>query len=229
MANRSRIAIVEDHALLAETVGLALGAEGLDVTVADLSDTAAALSSANAGNDTVVLLDLELGPPIHDGTKLVAPLTAAGASVIVVSGVGDRVRVAAALEAGAIGYVPKDTPFGDLLDTVLLASRGENVFDDNARHAMLADLRTHRAARQRVVAPFEQLTPRERAVLGELCAGNSVETIATEWVVSTATVRTQVRGVLTKLDVNSQLAAVAKARAAGWPVAFGAPREPSRK
>ena len=66
--------------------------------------------------------------------------------------------------------------------------------------------------------PFLTLTQREREVLTELTRGKSVDCIANEWVVSEATVRTQVRGVLTKLDVRSQLAAVAKARSAGWTV-----------
>jgi DNA-binding NarL/FixJ family response regulator len=87
---------------------------------------------------------------------------------------------------------------------------------------MLAALRRHRSFVTEQTAPFEQLSLREKDVLRELIAGKSVEMIARDWVVSIATVRTQVRGVLTKLGVNSQLAAVAKAGAAGWSVAGAA-------
>lgn len=216
MSTRSRLAIVEDHALLAETVGLALQAEGLDVVVADLSSPDAVLASVAAGPDLLVLLDLDLGAAIGDGTALVGPLCDAGAAVVVVSGVVDQLRVAAALEAGAIGYVGKGEPFEVLLDTALRAAAGEPVFDANRRHELLAELRRHRQQQRELTAPFERLTPREQEVLVELTSGKSVETIASEWFVSTATVRTQVRGVLTKLDVNSQLAAVAKAKSVGW-------------
>jgi len=64
--------------------------------------------------------------------------------------------------------------------------------------------------------PFERLTAREQQVLRELGNGKVVTTIAEEWFVSEATVRSQVRGVLTKLAVSSQLEAVALALRVGW-------------
>ena len=211
----TRIVIIEDHRLLAETVGLALEVEGHDVVVADLKDEDTLLESAAADATTLVLLDLDLGP-LGDGTNLIKGLVAGGASVLIVSGVRDRPRIAATLEAGAIGFVAKDTPFDDLLETIKKAADGRPVIDPNDRFQLLAELRSHRHDEGRRNAPFEALTQRERQVLAALTEGKSVESIASEWVVSTATVRTQVRGILTKLDVNSQLAAVAKARAAGW-------------
>lgn len=213
---RTRLALVEDHTLLAESVGLALAAEGLDVVVADLTSPDALHASLAADPTLLVLLDLDLGGAIGDGTDLIPGLVAAGAAVLVVSGVRDRIRIAAALEAGAIGFLPKDEPFEVLLDTALRAAASERVLDQNERHTLLAELRAHRAQSRQQFAPFERLTPREQEVLRELTAGKSVESIAADSFVSTATVRTQVRGVLTKLDVRSQLAAVAKARAAGW-------------
>lgn len=215
MSGRTRIAIVEDHRLLAETVGLALQVEGHDVVVAELKDEESLLESVAADPATLVLLDLDLGP-LGDGTQLIPGFLAAGAAVLVVTGVRDRTRLAAALEAGAMGFVAKDAPFDALLDTIMKAAAGAPVIDPNDRHQLLLDLRTHRRDTSKRNAPFDALTQRERQVLAALGEGKSVETIATEWVVSTATVRTQVRGILTKLDVNSQLAAVAKAREAGW-------------
>jgi DNA-binding NarL/FixJ family response regulator len=214
MTARSRIVIVEDHRLLAETVGLALQIEGHDVLVADLENELSLLGSVAPDRDTLVLLDLDLGP-LGDSTRLIPAFVRAGATVLVVTGVRERVRLAAALEAGAVGYLAKDAPFDELLNTMLRAASGESVIEANARYELLAELRSHRSAERDRHAPFESLTARERQVLAALSDGKSVEAIASEWVVSTATVRTQVRGILTKLDVNSQLAAVAKARAAG--------------
>jgi DNA-binding NarL/FixJ family response regulator len=214
MTTRTRIVIVEDHRLLAETVGLALQVEGHDVVVADLENELSLLGAVAPDEHTLVLLDLDLGP-LGDATRLIPSFVGAGAAVLMVTGVRDQMRLAATLEAGAIGYLAKDAPFEDLLATVLRAASGEAVIEANTRLELLAELRRHRSAERDRHAPFEALTTRERQVLAALADGKSVETIASEWVVSPATVRTQVRGILTKLDVNSQLAAVAKARAAG--------------
>jgi two-component system nitrate/nitrite response regulator NarL len=214
MTTRKRIVIVEDHRLLAETVGLALEVEGHDVAIADLSNELTLIGSINADEATLVLLDLDLGE-LGDATRFIPALVNAGAAVLVVTGVRDRNRLAATLEAGAVGFMAKDAAFDELLATVRRGASGESVIEANERLQLLAELRSHRSAERQRHAPFESLTSRERQVLGALRDGKSVETIASEWVVSTATVRTQVRGILTKLDVKSQLAAIAKARAAG--------------
>lgn len=216
MTERQRVALVEDHVLLAQSVGFALRAEGLDVVTGALSGERELIESVAPGPDMLVLLDLDLGEPLVDGVRLIPALRAHDARVLVVTGSTECVRIAAAVEAGAIGYVGKHQPFDVLLATVLRAVHGDEVLDQCERHELLAALRNHRKDTERRLAPFQQLTPKETLVLDELAHGKSVECIASDWVVSEATVRTQVRGVLTKLDVRSQLAAVAKARAAGW-------------
>jgi DNA-binding NarL/FixJ family response regulator len=82
--------------------------------------------------------------------------------------------------------------------------------------------------------PFDRLTTREQQVLRALADGRSVTQIATEWFVSESTVRSQVRGVLTKLGAGSQLEAVAQALKAGWltptdPPPSGEPRIPRQR
>ena len=216
MTAPTRVALVEDHVLLAQSVGFALRAEGIHVVTGDLSGERELIESLAPGPDLLVLLDLDLGEPLVDGVRLIAPLRAHGARVLVVTGTTDRLRIAAALEAGAVGYVGKERHFDVLLATALRAVNGETVIDECERQDLLAALRADRRDTERRLAPFQQLTPKETLVLDELAQGKSVESIASEWVVSEATVRTQVRGVLTKLDVRSQLAAVAKARSAGW-------------
>jgi DNA-binding NarL/FixJ family response regulator len=214
VTTRTRITIVEDHRLLAETVGLALQVEGHEVVIADLSNELTLIGSVAADDSTLILLDLDLGP-LGDATRFIPQFVGSGAAVLVVTGAHDRTRLAMTLEAGAVGFLAKDAPFDQLLDAVLRAAAGDAVIEANERYQLLAELRSHRSAERDRHAPFESLTNRERQVLTALSEGKSVEAIASEWVVSTATVRTQVRGILTKLGVNSQLAAVAKARAAG--------------
>ena len=81
---------------------------------------------------------------------------------------------------------------------------------------MLDELRTHRATQRSALSPFEQLTQREREVLALLIDGLAAEEIAETRYVALTTVRSQIRSVLRKLGVRSQLAAVARASRAGW-------------
>jgi DNA-binding NarL/FixJ family response regulator len=215
MSAVTRVLIVEDHTLLAQSLSLALRAEGFAVEIAALTDRAQLLAEVSADAPALVLLDLELGE-LGDGTELVAPLVAAGSRVLVVTGTVDRDRVAATVEAGAVGFVNKSAPFDVLLGLVMRAAAGDAVLDPAERADLLTELRRRRAEQARLTAPLQRLSERERHVLVGLGEGKSVDTIARESFVSEATVRTQVRAVLTKLDVSSQLAAVAKARRAGW-------------
>lgn len=212
----ARILVVEDHQLLAQILETALDAEGLRVELADLADRDTLLASAQDDPPDVVLLDLELGGTIGDGARLIRPFTQAGARVLVVSAVTDRCRLAGAVEQGAVGLIGKWNPFDLLLGTILAVARGDEVMPAAERHRLLNELRCSRREEQATRRPYEQLTGRERQVLQALGRGLSVAGIASSWVVSEATVRSQVRGVLTKLGVSSQLEAVAHASRCGW-------------
>ena len=215
-ASGPAVLLVEDHELLAQSVGLALGAEGGRVLVSALASLDAVLAEAQEPAPDVVLLDLDLGGSVGDGVALIAPLRRLGARVVVVTGSREEHRHGLCLEQGADAVLDKSTGLDELLQAVLLTAAGGSPLDEGRRHHLLTALRRRRAASLRRLEPFERLTPRERQVLGCLVEGVPAEAIARSWVVSEATVRTQIRGVLTKLGVSSQLAAVAAARAAGW-------------
>jgi DNA-binding NarL/FixJ family response regulator len=218
--------IVDDHELLAESLRLALAAVGYDVDV-PVPTPADVFAAAQRATPDVVLLDLDLGAAGGDGSVLIEALHLGGSRVVVVSGIGDRLRMAACLEAGACGYVSKSAPLDDLLAAVRLAGAGEPLMPAGKRLDMLAELRKARADRTRELAPFEDLTGRERFVLGQVIDGHSAADIALSAYVSEATVRSQIRAVLSKLGVRSQLAAVAAARRAGWRAALPADAAPT--
>lgn len=211
-----RVLVLDDHALLVHALVMALRAEGCEAHAPALVSTVRVLEDVGAHHPDVVLLDLDLGPDVGDGVHLVPGLVARGARVVVMSGASDVTRPAAALEAGAVGYVSKSEPFERLLGAVLDAARGREVMSGSRRHGLLAALRRRRSTTAAAMAPFEALTSRERQVLAALVDGVSVARIAERDVVAEATVRSQVRAVLVKLGVSSQLAAVARARDAGW-------------
>lgn len=209
------VLIVEDHALLAQTLVIALTAEGCSALVADHFESSTLLEQVLELRPAVVLLDLDLGA-LGDGLELVKPLTELGARVLVVSGTTDRIRLAETVELGAIGFLSKQVPFEQLLSTVLDVAAQRPVLTTSRRYELMAELRTARAARSRDLGPFKTLTPKEGVVLAALIQGHRAEAIATAAVVSEATVRSQIRAVLAKLGVNSQIEAVALASKVGW-------------
>lgn len=209
------VLIVEDHELLAQSLSLALAAEGMTVEIAP-PHSDGVLQSARSRPPSVVLLDLDLGAGRDPGEALLPPLVALGAAVLIVSAATDELRLGTVLELGAKAVISKSRPFSELVGVVLAAARGDVVMRENDRQELLAAARRRRAADTERLAPFLRLTPRESEVLSLLMKGDNAESIAAHFFVSDATVRTQIRGVLTKLEVGSQLAAVARAHRAGW-------------
>jgi DNA-binding NarL/FixJ family response regulator len=208
--------VVDDHSLLAQSLSLALELEGVSCEVADLTDPDALVRAVAADPPDLVLLDLDLGGAIGDGSTLVPAFVRAGCRVLIVSASTDPDQVCRALELGAAGIVRKDVPFTDLLDSALAAAHGKELIAEGERLRLIAEARLRQSRRAAALAPFERLSAREGEVLRELATGRGVGAIAASWCVSEATVRSQVRAVLTKLDVGSQLEAVARAHASGW-------------
>lgn len=211
----SRVLIVEDHELLAQSLAMALAAEGIDVRIVPLDSLDGIVGVAADFAPDVVLLDLDLGA-LGSALPLVEPLTGAGAKVLLVTGSTELARIAETVEAGAVGYVQKSQPFHALLEAVLEVSALQTVLTPAQRTQLLGELRRQRREQELRFASFERLTPREQEVLAALAEGKSADLIAKESFVSVATVRSQIRAVLRKLDVSSQLAAVAVVNRAGW-------------
>ena len=216
------VAVVEDSVILAETLCAALEAEGIPATAVPVTEPGDLLPRITALPARLVLLDLDLGPG-GDGVQLVAPLVAAGRTVLVLTGSADPMRIAAALERGAIGHLVKGTGFEQVLRTTLRALEATGPLDPAVRTSLLCELARTRRRRQEELAPFRRLTERETEVLVAMGHGRSAQQIATSWVVAEATVRTHIRGVLTKLGARSQLEAVALAWLVGVMPAGGLP------
>ena len=215
----SRVLIVEDHVLFAESLELALTLEGYDARRMPLPTSPGAtgqlLSAALRLRPRIVLLDLDLGS-FGDGVRLIHPLAAAGANVVVVTASSDRSRWGECLRYGARKAMSKTQPLNEILSVVRRLHQGLPVTDAEEREQLLRDWEQHRKAVMEQRRRLESLTPREREVLAKLREGVPVRDIARLSVVSEATVRTQVKSILAKLGVTSQLAAVGMAHNAGW-------------
>jgi DNA-binding NarL/FixJ family response regulator len=212
-ANRP-IVIIDDHEMFSNTLTLVLRSHQLDArqltTAGGTATILAELVRLPAG---LALLDLHLGRDHRgryiDGVDLVRPLCARGWSVVAVSGTNDEARIAAAVAAGAVAAVSMSDTFQTLLSTVHAAAAGEQPMTDEARLTWEQRHRDHQAQRNRVVQRLDRLSNRGRQVLDLLAQGHHASAITTHFAVSITTVRAQIRSALTKLEVNSQLEAVA--------------------
>jgi len=214
-AKTTSVLIVEDHRVVGEGLEAALRVNGFAPVLSACESADAVMEEARTLAPDLVLLDLQLDKG-GDGYDLIRPLVALGATVVVLTGVTDRIQLALCLEAGAIGVVSKAGSFTGLLEQVQRAAGGQAVTSVTDRAAYTEELRQHRVAEKARTAPFEGLTRRETEVLGLILEGLSAQEMARESYVSLPTIRTQIRSIFLKLGVNSQLEAAAMARAMGW-------------
>ncbi|MFD8164604.1 LuxR C-terminal-related transcriptional regulator [Streptomyces malaysiensis] len=152
-----------------------------------------------------------------DGISLVGAVRSAqpGVRTVVLAERDEPRRAAAALQAGASGWVAKDCSLVRLLAVIRGVLRDETHLPPALLTGVLRELtaaRKHRTESERLV---ESLTPREREVLRCMVAGLGRKAVAERLFLSPHTVRTHMQNVLGKLGVHSTLAAVALARRAG--------------
>lgn len=198
-----RVLLVDDHRLVADSVGAALDAHPDLQVLAVVSDGASALEAVRQHQPDVVLLDQAL--PDTSGTALTPKLLAASpqTKVVLVTGSDDDDLVMRGIEAGCSGLVPKGRPLSVLVDAVRSAAAGDAVIEADTLARVLPQLvrRTRRLG--------DDLTPREREVLGLLVQGMHSSDLARDLHISHATVRNHIQALLTKLAAHSQLEAVA--------------------
>jgi two-component system nitrate/nitrite response regulator NarL len=141
--SRSRVLIIEDHTLFAESLEVALSLEGYDVRRLPLPEEGGSLatlrSSALRINPRIVLLDLDLGR-FGDGAALIAPLSRAGANVVVVTSSVDRARWGGCVRSGARKVLSKSGPLQDTLACVRRLHQGLPVMSADELEGLLRAL-----------------------------------------------------------------------------------------
>jgi len=216
---RWRVTVVDDHALFAESLVIALGAHDLDASSVVPEGPTTSLQQLRkavaATCPDIVLLDLDLGVA-GAAMRLLSSLSATKVKVFVVTGSTDRVQCGEALAKGARALIPKSAPLHQIVEAVTRTRDGLPAMQRAERDALLRGYRDAVGHRRELHAKFSLLTLREGEVLGQLMTGRQVSEIARLRFVSESTVRTQVKSILVKLGVSSQLTAVGMAHQAGW-------------
>ncbi|GAA0589049.1 response regulator transcription factor [Kribbella sandramycini] len=196
-----RVLVVDDHPVVRSgLIGMLSVTDDITV-VGEAGDGAEALAIVESAAPDVVLMDLRM--PGTDGVTATGAIVAGypATRVLVLTTYDTDTDILHAVEAGATGYLLKDTPHAELLDGIRAAARGETVLAPPVAARLMSRLRTPSAV---AVQP----SPRELQVLAAVARGLSNAEIGRELYIGEATVKTHLQRLFTKLDVDDRTRAV---------------------
>ena len=193
---RIRVLLVDDHAVVRRGLRLAFELESDLHVVGEAANGRDAVDMVEEVDPDVVVMDLLM--PVMNGVDATRAIRSAHPEVEVValtSVLEDRL-VIDVVEAGAAGYILKESRPDDLFEAVRAAARGEVRLDPRAQRRLVREVRAP--------TPQEHLTEREEEVLRHLAVGATNKGIAQALGVTEATVKTHVSNVLSKLGLKSR-------------------------
>ena len=197
-----RVLIVDDHPMVRQGLKTFLSTCGDIEVVGEASSGQEAVDRCITDCPDVMLVDMMM--PGMDGAAVTGAIKGVclQTQVVILTSFVEPEMVTRALEAGAISYLLKDAGPEKLVDAIRQAHAGRGTIDSSAVQALL----TRRAAARR--PPLgEDLTPREREVLGLLAAGLSNREIGARLFLSAGTVRLHVSNILRKMEAPNRTAA----------------------
>jgi DNA-binding NarL/FixJ family response regulator len=202
------VLVADDQELVRAGFCVILEAAGFDV-VGEAADGAAAVALAASERPDVVLMDVRM--PVMDGLEATRRIAVSGPGapkVVILTTFDLDDYVYEALRAGASGFLLKDAPRADLVAAIRVAAAGDALLAPSVTRRLIEAF----AARPAAVAPspsrLASLTPRERDILMLVARGRSNTEIASDLVVSEATVKTHVGHLLAKLGLRDRVQAV---------------------
>src|SRR5207245_345424 len=204
-----RILLADEQSLFREAVKVVLESQPDIEVVAEAKDGIQAVAIVEEVRPDVALLDINL--PNCDGIRATSLIKerVPDCKVLVLTGEEDQETLVEALEAGASGYLTKESPLSELIGATRAIQRGETLIPPRMLGPLLASLIRRRRDQNGAFKLISRLTRREREVLSWLAEGKTNEAIAQQLVISPETARTHIQNVLAKLGVHSRLEAAA--------------------
>ncbi|MCB0034050.1 MAG: response regulator transcription factor [Anaerolineales bacterium] len=200
--NKIRVLIVDDHPVVrAGMEGILAAQEDFEV-VGEAADGREAIQLNQQLKPDVILMDLRM--PEVDGVTAIKEINAQAnpPHILVLTTYDSDADIVRAIEAGATGYLLKDTPRQELFRAIRSVSKGESVLAPAVASRLMGRMR----------APAEEnLSTREIEVLELVYKGHSNKAVAKELHISTATVKTHLIHIYDKLGVSDRTAAVTAA------------------
>jgi DNA-binding NarL/FixJ family response regulator len=202
-----RVVIVDDDPLLRAGLKMMLGGAPDIRVVAEADDGAGVQALIDRESPDVVLMDIRM-PGIDGLTATESVRSRPGAPEIVILTTFDAdEHVLRALRAGAAGFILKDTPPAEIVESVRRVANGQPVLSPAVTKRLISrvassgqDLRKNRAATR-----LEELNDREREIAVAVGEGKSNAEISATLYLSVPTVKTHVSRILTKLDLNNRV------------------------
>jgi NarL family two-component system response regulator LiaR len=210
MADLIRVLIADDHPIVREGLEAVLSMQPDIELVAEAANGEEAVDKTLETQPDVIAIDLKM--PVKDGVQAIAEISRAlpAVRILVLTSFEDDDSVFAAIKAGALGFVLKDTGTDQLLHAIRAVYRGESVLHPAIARKVLQELK-HPSSQP----PADLLTPREMEVLQQLARGLSNREIADHLSITSRTVATYMRSILDKLHLANRTQAALYAREKG--------------
>ena len=194
-----RVLLVDDHAVVRQGLRMFLSLDPDLEVVGEATDGRDALHKVRASSPDVVLMDLLM--PVMDGVAAIGAVKAEhpDVEVIALTSVLEDALVVGAVQAGAVGYLLKDTQADELCRAIKAAAEGQVQLAPEAAARLVREVRAPERP--------DVLTDRETEVLALLADGRSNKQIAASLFIGEKTVKTHVSSILSKLGVPSRTAA----------------------
>ncbi|MFC1822847.1 response regulator [Thermodesulfobacteriota bacterium] len=204
MGQKKTIVIVDDHPLFREGLKAIIGRDSSFEVVGEAGNAREALSTAKKFKPNLILVDISL--PDRSGIELTHEIRTAvpDIKIIIVSMHSKVDYIAQAFQAGATGYVVKESAAEMLLHCLNAVLKGDYYLDNSVSKQVVERLMENPTKEARISdQPYGSLTPREQEVMRLLAEGLSTKQAAEKLFISPKTVENHRSNIFSKLDLHS--------------------------
>lgn len=199
-----RLLLADDHTMVRQSMRRSMEDAGFEI-VGEAADGAEAVRLVERERPEVVLMDVSM--PVLDGveaTRQIRAMAEGAPEVVMLTMHADADIVRRALQAGAVGYLTKDSSIDDVVEAVRLAASGDGAVSAGLAAALL------REASVPAPDPGTQVSAREIEVLQLIAEGASPPEVAAQLFISVKTVKNHLSSIYEKLDARDRTQAVLK-------------------
>ena len=196
-----KILLVDDHHIVRKGLALLLNSQDDFEVIGEATNGAEAVQQVKELSPDIVLMDLVM--PVLNGIEATRQIIACNPKqkILILTSFSDQNYAIPVLEAGASGYLLKESNPDDVIRGIYKLMNGEKIIHSKVTEELLAALHTNKQSENQ---PHHALTKREKEVLKEITNGKSNKEIASSLFITEKTVKTHVSNILAKLNVQDR-------------------------